>query len=50
MTNKIQAIRQLKHNLLYIHKIDFHDEGSLTDLARLSPFRFFLVKLLSKLK
>jgi hypothetical protein len=48
MTNKIQAIRQLKYKIFYLYKIDFHDEGSLTNLARLSPFRFFLVRLLSK--
>jgi hypothetical protein len=48
MTNKIQTIRQLKHNLFYTYKIDFHNEGSLTNLARLNPFKFFLVKLLSK--
>lgn len=40
--------KQLDHIKFYLYKADFHDEGSLTNLARLSPFRLFLVSLLSK--
>ena len=46
--NKLIYKRQLRFNMFYYNKIDFHDEFSLTSLAKLGSCRFYFVRLLSK--